>query len=442
MKTDTNRRRKKELTRAAVWPWLLTICMLWATETTAAQDRKGLTPQQMQANEQVMANKLYETAFKAEPIQGNPFDDYEDVIVHNDGSFTLLAPANRTTRNPDGSRTLLSGANRVVRYSPDGEIEWERSLSGNKQTQLDEASKGGEIITLLEADGVRWKLSAIYNQNGNKITLDTDRVVNKEIKVSPSGNYLYATSSGYAIQRFELFSSTGMNIDFPFEQLLSIDRTSYNYTLGFHILENDMAIVSLYEMEDGDKDNLVRATLDVISLEKENVLFNYDRKIQNPARTARKTIGVPFNTIQIRGDYIYFLTLGPVGGFYGYHLPNQKEVLKMDGSGWYYVSEDNQYLLHRSKSNIYSLINIATEETINQYHYLQKVSFISFKVNQNQQIILLLGGLSHDFDTLVLFDTDGNLQSELYGWFASPETGYIRDIQNTYKFTKTEREEQ
>jgi len=393
----------------------------------------------LQANKEVIANKLYETAFKAEPIQGNPFDDYEDVIVHNDGSFTLLAPANRTTRNPDGSRTLLSGANRVVRYSPDGEIEWERSLSGNKQTQLDEASKGGEIITLLEADGVRWKLSAIYNQNGNEITLDTDRIVNKEIKVSPSGNYLYATSSGYAIQRFELFSSTGMNIDFPFEQLLSIDRTSYNYTLGFHILENDMAIVSLYEKEkgvqDGDKDNLVRATLDVISLEKENVLFTYDRKVQNPARKARKTIGVPFNTIQIRGDYIYLLTLGPNGGFYGYHLPNQKEVLKMDGSGWHYVSEDNQYLLHRSKSNIYLLINIATEETINQYHYLQKASFNSFKVNQNQQIILLLGGRSRDFDTLVLFDTDGNLKSELYGWFASPETGYIRDTQKTYKLT-------
>jgi len=84
MKIDTNQYKKPEPLFLGMIPVLLILAGLLAAETATAQDRRGLTPEQAQANEQVMANKLYETAFKAEPIQGNPFDDYEDVIVHND----------------------------------------------------------------------------------------------------------------------------------------------------------------------------------------------------------------------------------------------------------------------------------------------------------------------------------------------------------------------
>lgn len=419
--------------KCTLWSLFSLILCLGTTYEMKAQ-KQQITQQQIKANRQIIESQKYKPYYSLNTVKQTPFKNYQQLIVHDNGYITTLEPSETVQR--------------IIRYDLEGNKVWETELTGYESYGIGASSNNGKLIGLWgsrEGNPER-EFVAIYDSLGHKIPIGQNLTQN--IQISPSGNYFYETHTKYGITSFEIYSSRGIPINFPFEQLLSLDQKTYDYSAGMRIFENDVTIVQLEEYipntpDKGYENKLNRALFYVISLKDKNVLFTYDLKINDP-KMNRRAIGLSLNNIFLKEGHIFFQTIGTgkYGGYYGYNIDTEKEIYQQqEGKYPLIISEDNKYFLRSLGSWTYSISDIKTGSTIIKFKYEKRGRPVSFRVLPNNKIICryeLSGSppISAIQSLLYLTTKTGQPEFELNGWFPSINTGYTTDGTQYYQIKR------
>jgi len=424
---------------------LFSLILCLGTSYEMMAQKQQLTQQQMQANRQVMESQKYKSYYSFNAVKPTPFKNYEQLIVHKNGYITTLEPRQVTAKKEAGGYTLINPIQRIVRYDMKGNKIWQDVLSGHKWFKILQASDMGNLIVVREAKtGEESVISAIYDSTGNKI-LEKYNKSHEFLIPSPSGKYFYIENN----RKIEIYSKYEGQLDFPFERLLSIDTTQYQYRHEFRFFGDDILAVNLSEYK-GKKGAilsekpLTRSKLYVISITDREVLFTYHKK-NNNLDLNQRTLGISLNSIQIVSDYIYFYVTGSgnYGGFFGYNMKTKNQIFhKSKGDYPTLVSENNKYFLWRGSVKndpfTYTITEISSQTAIKNFKVDRPAMAMSFNMSKNNNFIFryrLPGNPPISATNALLFLNMGleKQDFELFGWFHSKNLGYTTDGTQYYR---------